>query len=140
MTREGQPAYRGLRTIQVGLASGVLLFALIAVAVLRPSGAGADLTILRWVWLAVALLSVFGAGVVRGRLRREATGQQAYATAVMVWALAEGQALLGIVAYLVMGDRLPALLGLVVAAYLFVRYRASDFKPWFDTAPEAPRR
>jgi F0F1-type ATP synthase membrane subunit c/vacuolar-type H+-ATPase subunit K len=137
VNRATQAAYGTLPIIQLALASGVLLFALIVFVVLRPSGAETDLSIFRWVWLAFALLSIFGAGVVRGRLSRDATEQQAYTTAIIVWALAEGQALLGLVTYLVAGDRLPAVLGLVVGFYLFARHRASEFKPWFDSPTES---
>ncbi len=138
MNQKTQAAHGTLAIVQLALAAGILLVAVVVFAVLRPSGSGADLSILRWVWLAFALLSIFGAGVVRGRLRREATEQQAFTTAVLVWALAEAQALLGLVTYLVAGDRLPAVLGLVVAFYLFARYRASEFKPWFDSGPASP--
>lgn len=126
-------AYRTLSVIQLALVGGIMVFALVVFAILRPSRTVADLSIMRWVWLAFALLSIFGAGVIRGRLRRDASEQQAYTTAIIVWALAEGQALLGLVSYVVAGDALPAILGLVVGAYLFVRYQPAVFKPWFGS-------
>lgn len=129
---DSRAAYPALSIIQLALAAGILVLALVLLVVLPPSESRADLSILRWVWLAFAVLSIFGAGVVRGRLRRDASRQQAYTTAIIVWALGEGQALLGLVTYLVAGDRVPAVLGLIVAFYLFARYRASQFKPWFE--------
>jgi hypothetical protein len=115
----------------MALAASLLLFALIVFAVLGPLEGTSKIEVLRWVWLGIALAVIFVAGLIRGRLGSEATADQVQTAAVMIWGLAEGQALLGLVAYLVAGDTLPAILGLVVGAYLLTRHRPSAFEAWF---------
>ena len=131
MVSQGSANYRTLQLVHAALAGGVLLFAVIVFAVLGPLEETGELGILRWVWLGVALAAIFAAGLIRGRLKRDASAGKAQKVAVMTWGLAEGQALLGLVAYLVAGDSLPAILGLVVGVYLFVCHRPSTFEPWY---------
>ena len=130
---QGSANYQTLQLIYMALGGGVLLFAVIVFAVLGPLEGETDLGVLRWVWLGIALAAIFVAGLIRGRLTRDSTAAQAQTVAVTTWGLAEGQALLGLVAYLVAGDSLPAILGLVVGVYLFARHRPATFEPWFRT-------
>jgi len=123
--------YQTLQLIFMALGGGVLLFAVIVFLVVGPLESETDLQVLRWVWLGIALAAIFAAGLVRGRLTRDSTAAQAQTAAVTTWGLAEGQALLGLVAYLVAGDSLPAILGLVVGVYLFTRHRPATFEAWF---------
>lgn len=131
MDQQGPGVFKTMQIIYVALAAGVLLFAAIAFGLVGPLEGSGDLTVLRWVWLGVALVSIFAAGLIRGRLTREATPGQVQTAALMIWGLAEGQALLGLVAYLVAADALAAILGLVVGIYLFSRHRPAAFEAWF---------
>lgn len=117
-----------LRIIHAALLSGVLLYA--AVVYFLIGGAEADLdtvATLRWVWVAVAVGTVFAAGIVRGRLPRGASEERRRTTALVVWALAESVALLGITLALVTGDALPLAGGVLVALFLFVYHRPPTF-------------
>jgi hypothetical protein len=131
-------SYQTLQLIYMALGGGVLLFAVIVFLVIGPLEGETDLQVLRWVWLGLALTAIFAAGLIRGRLTRDATAAQAQTVAVTTWGLAEGQALLGLVAYLVAGDSLPAILGLVVAVYLFARHRPATFEAWFRNGAQTP--
>jgi hypothetical protein len=50
-------------------------------------------------------------------------------SAILIWALAEGQALLGLTGYLLSGDRMLVILSLVLFAYLYLRYPPAAFRP-----------
>lgn len=120
---------RVLWTIFWSLAAGVLLLALV-LHLLGPTEAGADPDHFRWVWLGVALLAVFGAGVLRSRVDpRRAPEGKVRGTAVAVWALAEGQALLALVGTFLTADAVIAVLGLLVFAYLLARHHPGTFLP-----------
>lgn len=116
-----------LRAIHGSLVAGVLLFAGVA-WFLAPGGASAGQAgLFRWAWLAVALPLVFLAGILRGRLPARAAAERVRTTAVLVWALAEAPALLGIVFTMVTGDWMPMVGGLLVALFLFLHHRPSTF-------------
>lgn len=138
----GSPASGGpaagtvLRVLYGALAAGVVVFAAVVFLLLEPGAAGLDADLFRWAWLGLAVLAILAAGIVRARLRRgEASADRVRATAVTVWALAEGQALFALVAHLLGGDRTTGILGLLVFAYLFLRHRPSTFDPPGSRAP-----
>jgi len=125
----GGPSTNTLGVIYLALIVGVVLFALIVRFVLEPMGAYNG-TALRLVWLAAAAGCTLAAGYFRTRLAGpDADAAQLTSAAVVVWALAEGQALLGIVAYMLSGDVLVFWLALILFAYLFARYRPAVFQP-----------
>ena len=118
-----------LPILYAALASGVLLYAAVLVFALEPTGAVPDPTWLRIAWLAVAVGVTLMAGVVQARLRSGTVDESGRASsAILVWALAEGQALLGLTGYLLSGDRMLLILPLVLFAYLYLRYPPSAFR------------
>ena len=117
-----------LPILYAALASGVVLYAAVLLFAIEPTGAVQDSTWLRIAWLAVAVGVTLMAGVVQARLRSGTVDESGRASsAILVWALAEGQALLGLTGYLLSGDRMLLILSLVLFAYLYLRYRPSAF-------------
>lgn len=116
-----------LRTVHLALAAGLLVLAAVAFGLVGP-GMAEGLRALRWAWLGLATAALFAAGVVRARLAAPgAPAERVRAAAILVWALGEGQAILGLAVYLVAGDAVPAAVGLLVFLYLWIRYRPSTF-------------
>jgi hypothetical protein len=119
-----------LSLLYAALASGVVLYAIVLVFVIEPTGAVEDPTWLRVAWLAVAVGVTLMAGIVQARIRRGGADEAARATgALTVWALAEGQALLGLTGYLLSGDRMLLILSLALFAYLYLRFPPRAFLP-----------
>jgi hypothetical protein len=117
-----------LRIIHGAILGGLVTFGAIVLFLLASGrsgsgGAGA----LRWVWLALSVAALFLAGVLRGRLRPEATLSQTRTTAIMIWALAELPALTGLAFALVTGDLVPAVGGLAIGLALLVSHRPATF-------------
>ena len=126
--REGGVADERMLTVVWGaLGGGVLIFAAIVLFLLDLGPAGMDPTPWRLGWMVVALGAVVGTGILRGRLHRGTSVETRRSTAVVVWALAEGQAMIGLTGHLFTGDPIPGLAGVVVAAYLFLRHRPAAF-------------
>jgi hypothetical protein len=50
-------------------------------------------------------------------------------SAILIWGLAEGQALLGLTGYLLSGDRMLVILSLALFAYLYLRNPPAAFRP-----------
>lgn len=125
------------RTVIYGaLILGVVMFAAIVRFVVEPVGTFAE-TPLRFVWLAAAAACTLAAGYFSTRLAGPgADDAQLTMAAVVVWALAEGQALLGIVAYMLGGDVIVFWCSLAVFAYLFARYRPAVFRPTGTRSPQ----
>lgn len=122
------PSGSALRTIYGALAAGVLLYALIVLFVLEPLDSGLAPAVMRTVWLVVALGAVLVAGMIRGRIGAgTAASITAPQAAIVVWALAEGQALVGITATLLTGDRVPSVAALALFAWLWARYPPRAF-------------
>lgn len=112
-----------LPIVHLALAAGVVLFAAVLFGFVGPLETVED-GVLRWVWLGLAVVAVVAAGIVRGRL--EAPGVEAAqrrAGAIVIWALAEGQALVGLVFYMLTGDVVPAVVGVLLFFFLWWRYR-----------------
>ncbi len=118
-----------LSVIYLALAAGVLLYAAVVLFVLDPTGGSIDATTVRWVWLGIAASSTLAIGVVRGRVSGAPTqGGKSSATApIVVWALAEGQALAGVTGTLISGDRMSAFAGLALFLWLWMRYPPRSF-------------
>ncbi len=114
-----------LRVVYGALVAGVLVFAAVARLLVGPVGAFEELPV-RLVWLTAAAACVFAAGLFRTRLAR-ASERPSPGPALVVWSLAEGQALLGIVGYLLTGDVIVFWAALAAFAYLFARYRPTVF-------------
>jgi len=116
-----------LSVIYYALATGVLLYALVVLLVLRPVGGAVGTTTMRVIWLGVAVAATLGVGVVRGRSQagRGAAGRAA--TPIVVWALAEGQALVAITGTLLTGERMLSFAGLAVFVWLWLRYPPRSF-------------
>ena len=118
-----------LPILYAALAIGVVVYAAVLLFALEPTAAVQDTTWLRIAWLAVAVGVTLMAGVVQARLRSGTMDDAGRASAaLLVWALAEGQALLGLTGYLLSGDRMLLILSLVLFAYLYLRYPPSAFK------------
>jgi hypothetical protein len=118
-----------LPILYLALASGVVLYAVIVLVVVGPLDSEVSTGLLRIVWLGVAVVATLLAGVVKRRSDAAGfTEQRAVSTAVFVWALAEGQAFLGLTGYLLTGDNLLAVLPLVLFAYLCVRHPPGAFR------------
>lgn len=119
-----------LPLLYAALASGVVLYAIVLVFALEPTGTVANPTWLRIAWLAVAVGVTLMTGVVQARVRSGHGDDAARATgALTVWALAEGQALLGLTGYLLSGDRMLLILPLALFAYLYLRFPPRAFRP-----------
>jgi hypothetical protein len=119
-----------LPVLYAALASGVVLYAAVLVFALEPTGVVQDPVWLRIAWLSVAVGVTLMTGVVQARIRSGTVDDAARVTsAITVWALAEGQALLGLTGYLLSGDRLLLIMSLALFAYLYLRYPPSAFRP-----------
>ena len=119
---------QALPVIYAALAMGVFLFAGVVLFVLDPLEASLDPGLMRIVWFASAIVATLGAGIVRGRMAGGAAGPDASRTAaILVWALAEGQALVGIVGTMLTGDRVTAYASLALFVWLWMRYPPAKF-------------
>jgi hypothetical protein len=115
-----------LRLIHAALIAGILGLAA-AFVVIGPSGRLGSLNMLRLTWLGVAAAAMISAGMVSGRLAAQADTAKRARSAIILWAIGEGPALLGLVFYFMTGDKI--LLVLPVAAFLLymTRYRPASF-------------
>jgi len=117
-----------LTAIYAALALGVFLFAAIVLFVLEPVEATIDPGLMRIVWFVAAIAATFGAGIVRGKMAgRDAGPDNVRTAAIVVWALAEGQAFVGIVGTMLTGDRVTAYASLALFAWLWMRYPPRSF-------------
>ena len=116
-----------LTAIYAALAMGVFLFAAIVLFVLDPVEASIDSGVMRIVWFVAAVVATLGAGMIRGRMAASGAPEGARTAAVIVWALAEGQALIGIVGTMLTGDRVTAYASLALFLWLWMRYPPRAF-------------
>ena len=122
------PGSQALRAIYAALGLGVFLFAAIVLFVINPLEVSIDPNAMRMAWLGVAVVATLGAGVARGRMTSAAAGPDRRRTAaIIVWTLAEGQALVGIVGTLLTGDRVTAYASLALFVWLWMRYPPASF-------------
>ena len=119
---------QALTAIYAALAMGVFLFAAVVLFVLDPLEASLDPGRMRIVWFVVAIVATLGAGGVRGRMAGGGVGSDRSRTAaIVVWALAEGQALVGIAGTMLTGDRVTAYASLALFVWLWMRYPPGKF-------------
>ncbi|MBT8461385.1 MAG: hypothetical protein KJO44_02605 [Gemmatimonadetes bacterium] len=119
---------QALTAIYSALALGVFLFAAVVLFVLNPLEASLEPGVMRIVWFAAAIVATLGAGIVRGKLAGGAASADSSRTAaIVVWALAEGQALVGIVGTMLTGDRVTAYASLALFVWLWMRYPPRSF-------------
>jgi hypothetical protein len=114
-----------LKLIHATMLGGTVAFFLVVFFLFRGEGDGGS-TVLRWAWLAAAIGAVFFAGFLRGRLGPGADGGQVRSTGVMIWAVAEGVALLGMVTTIVTGDVSAAIGATVIGVFLMLYHRPSE--------------
>ena len=128
MPRSQPEAPGALGAIYAAMALGVFLFAAIVLFVLDPVGGSVEPNVMRVIWLGFAAVATLGAGVIRGRMAgRGSTADQARTAAILVWALAESQALVGIVGTLLTGDSVTAYASLALFVWLWMRYPPRSF-------------
>ena len=127
-TRSG-PSFDQLPIFYAALASGVVLYAAVLLFALEPTGGIHDPTLLRFAWLGVAIGVTLTTGVIQARVRSGRVDDSGRVTsAIFIWALAEGPALLGLTGYLLSGDRMLVVLSLALFAYLYLRYPPAAFR------------
>ncbi|MEE9230889.1 MAG: hypothetical protein V3U86_09305 [Acidobacteriota bacterium] len=115
-----------LRILHAAFIAGICGFALV-IAIIGPSSGIESTSILRLTWLGVAAAAMVGAGAVSGRLAAQADVTERARTAIVLWALGEGPALLGLIFYFMTGDRLLLVLPLVAFLVYMTRYRPASF-------------
>jgi hypothetical protein len=119
---------QALTAIYAALAAGVFLFAAVVLFVLDPVDSGVEANVMRITWFGAAVVATLAAGAVRGRMAAGAAGaERARSAAIIVWALAEGQALVGIVGTMLTGDRVTAYASLALFMWLWMRYPPRAF-------------
>ena len=115
-----------LRLMHGVMILGVVIFAGITRWVIQPEALPAMPI---WVWLPIGLAvpAFLIAGIVRGRLAPDAESETRQTHAIIVWALGEGVALIGIVTVLVTGYWYPAGLGTIVGLGLMLFHHPGRF-------------
>ena len=117
-----------LKVIYVALALGVGVLALVFYLIGPVAEGSIDRSLFRWVWLAAAVVCTVGAGIVRGRSSAvSADARSVLPAAVVVWSLAEAQALLAAIGVFLTGDLALLVVGLVLFIFLLSRHRPSTF-------------
>jgi len=117
---------RTLKSIHLAIAAGVLLFAAVVLFALEPLYPAMDAGMVRIGWFAVAIVATLGAGIARVRLTGASPSGNRTA-AIVVWALAEGQALVGIVGTMLTGDPMTAYASVALFVWLWLRYPPGAF-------------
>ena len=124
------PSFSQLPVLYAALASGVVLYAAVLLFALEPTASIGNSTPLRIAWLVVAIGVTLVTGTIQARIRSGRVDNQGRVTsAIFVWALAEGQALLGLTGYVLSGDRMLVILSLALFAYLYLRFPTAAFRP-----------
>lgn len=106
---------------------GVLVFAVVVRWIMPLGGTGADLGVIPWAAPILAVLAVFAAGFVRGRLAAAGDGNARRTAAIIVWSFAEGAALLGLALVLMTGTLYPAGVGALIAIMTLAYYHPGRF-------------
>jgi len=124
----GSPeADRMLTSVYLALIAGVAMFAVILIVVIKPIPAG-ELAFFRPVWLVLAVGSILAAAILKNRLSGGATPSARLQGAVVVWALAEGPTLFGLVGFMLTGDRVLLFAPLAFFAIVMLRYPPRVFR------------
>ena len=123
-------SFNQLPILYAALASGVVLYAAVLLFALEPTGSIGNPAPIRIAWLVVAIGVTLVTGVIQARVRSGRVDDRGRVTsAILIWGLAEGQALLGLTGYLLSGDRMLVILSLALFAYLYLRYPPAAFRP-----------
>jgi len=115
-----------LKFLYAAMLSGVLLFFAVVLFLSGGRDGGESTVIFRWGWLALAVIAVFAAGFLRGRLQRGSEAAEVWTAAILIWGVAESAALLGLVSTLVTGDLAPGLGSTLVFVFLMIHHRPSQ--------------
>ncbi|MDH3734859.1 MAG: hypothetical protein OEU54_15125 [Gemmatimonadota bacterium] len=115
-----------LKLIHLTMLSGTLAFFAVVYFLFVGRETGTESEVLRWVWFGVAVAAVFGAGFLRGRIGGQSTEEEVRTTGILIWALAEGAALIGLVSTIVTGEPMPALGATLIGVFLMVHHRPSQ--------------
>ena len=117
-----------LTTIYAAFVLGVAVLAVVFYVLGPVAGSALDRSLFRWIWLPAAVLCTVGAGMVRGRSSAVSTdARSVLPAAVVVWSLAEAQALLAAIGFFLTGDLALLVVGLVLFIFLLTRHRPSTF-------------
>ena len=119
---------RVLWIIYGAMLSGVLLFALVVRWIMPLGTAGTGLDTVAWIAPVLAVLAVFAAGFVHGRLQAKVVEGARRTAAILVWSFAEGAALFGLVIVLVTGSLYPAGVGALMAFLTMAYYHPGRFR------------
>lgn len=115
-----------LKLIHASMLGGTLVFFAVVYFLFGGGPSEEPGVLLRWAWLVVAAATVFGVGAVRGRLHRDSDDAAVRASGILIWAMAEGAALVGIVSTIVSGDVVPAIGATLIAVFLMLHHRPSQ--------------
>lgn len=114
-----------LRLIHAIMLSGTLTFFAVVVLLYRGDGDEPASAALRWGWLVAAVVAVFAAGYLRGRLGSASDPGAVRTARILIWALAEGAALIGMVSTIVTGHVSSAIGATLIAVFLMPHHRPS---------------
>ena len=112
---------RSVTIVYYALIAGVAMFALLLVMVVAPLPAG-NLPLFRPAWLVLAVGSILVVGYVRRRMSANLEPPARVRSAIVIWALAEGPTLFGLVGYMLTGDRVLLIAPLAFFALVMFRY------------------
>lgn len=115
-----------LKMIHTTILGGTLVFFAVVYFLFVGSDAGEPSLVLRWGWLGIAIVSVFAAGFVRGRIDHQSDAGQVRASGILIWAMAEGAALVGIVSTILTSDPLPAIGATLIGVFLLIYHRPAQ--------------
>ena len=122
-----------LTTIYAAFVLGVAVLAVVFYVLGPVAGSALDRSLFRWIWLPAAVLCTIGAGMVHGRASavltdaRSGDARSVLPAALVVWSLAEAQALLAAIGFFLTGDLALLVVGLVLFIFLLTRHRPSTF-------------
>ncbi|MFV1985747.1 MAG: hypothetical protein ACC682_00585 [Gemmatimonadota bacterium] len=115
-----------LKLIHASMLGGTLVLFAVAFFLYGGREPGEVGAVVRWAWLAVAVAVVFAVGAVRGRLHRNSDEAQVRMSGIVIWALAEGAALVGIVSTIMTGHVVPAIGATLIGVFLMLHHRPSQ--------------
>lgn len=115
-----------LTLIHASMLGGTLLFFGVVVFFFGGRATGTTDGIFRWAWLGFAALAVFGVGALRGRLHRDSDAAEIRTTGILIWALAESAALIGLVSTILTGNVTPAIGATMIGVFLMLHHRPSQ--------------
>ena len=115
-----------LKLIHGAILSGTILFFGVVYFLFGDQAVQDVSPALRWAWLAAAIIAVFVAGYVRGRIGPNPDAEQVRTGGLIIWCLSEGAALLGMASTIVTGDMSSAIGATLIAVFLLIYHRPSE--------------